>query len=891
MLHPEESPSDSINDLFRQARQWIQPRDPLALDLDGDGIETVGADGTILFDHDGDGIRTGTGWVKGDDAFLVLDRNASGTIDSGAELFGVDTALANGAKAANGFAALKDLDSNGDNLFTAADARFAQVRLWRDLDQDGISDAGELIALTEAGITRINLNATVTSTNLAGGNRQTATATYTRANGTTGTAGDVSLDGNAANLDLASNPFYRAFTDSLPITEQAAGLPDMGGSGLVRDLREAASLSAGLATVLAQFSAATTRDAQMALLDEVLEAWGETSGLGSFAERAAAARKVNNDHFIGYDISFEVFGSLSRKADLYEEVLPGQIALRDDLVGDIEPGEDGLGSANFNGDRLVRTPEFDAVRSKWLAQLSVLEAFNGQSFFSLPEEAAQGGATGLTVANGGAGGGNVGPYTIRLNVSFSQRQLDLLQQSYDALRESVYSALVIQTRLQPYLDAVELVIDEGGVHFNFSALDAMLVSKRGEDAKNGLIDLLELNKYAGKMLGDLGWNRYETMRQWAVDACGNSELQAILGEFGILAGNGSVTGTDSSDMVLSGSGNDTITGGNGDDILSSGYGDDTLGGGDGNDILTGGEGADTLYGEGGTDTLDGGAGNDTLAGGNGSDTYLFGRGDGQDLIVSAYDFFSSQVINTLRFKAGVAPSEVVLARVGSDLVLSIAGTPDTITAQGFFRSNTPYTEYNQLQQIRFEDGTAWDVAAIQARLFAGTDGADSIVGTTAGETISGGLGNDSLVALAGDDVLAGGAGNDTLDGGSGNDTYLFGRGDGQDAVNNNDASATADMIAFGADVAADQLWFRRVGSNLEISIIGGDERITVNNWYSSSSYHLDKFITADGKTLLDAQVANLVNAMASMAPPAAGQTTLPPDYQSALSGVIAANWQ
>ncbi|MDY0012327.1 MAG: hypothetical protein RBS40_05470 [Rhodocyclaceae bacterium] len=214
----------TINHPWNSANRWRPPRDPLALDLDGDGIETVGADGAILFDHDGDGIRTGTGWVKGDDAFLVLDRNANGTIDSGAELFGVDTVLANGAKAANGFAALKDLDSNGDNLFTAADARFAQVRLWRDLDEDGISDAGELIALTEAGITRINLNATVTSTNLAGGNRQTATATYTRANGTTGTAGDVSLDGNAANLDLASNPFYREFTDSLPITGQAAGL-------------------------------------------------------------------------------------------------------------------------------------------------------------------------------------------------------------------------------------------------------------------------------------------------------------------------------------------------------------------------------------------------------------------------------------------------------------------------------------------------------------------------------------------------------------------------------------------------------------------------------------------------------------------------------------------
>lgn len=57
------------------ARTRRLPRDPLAIDLDGDGIETVGV-GTnpILFDHNADGIRTGTGWVTGDDAWLALDR-------------------------------------------------------------------------------------------------------------------------------------------------------------------------------------------------------------------------------------------------------------------------------------------------------------------------------------------------------------------------------------------------------------------------------------------------------------------------------------------------------------------------------------------------------------------------------------------------------------------------------------------------------------------------------------------------------------------------------------------------------------------------------------------------------------------------------------------------
>lgn len=51
-------------------------RDPLVLDLDGDGLETVGLNTSnpILFDHDADGVKTATGWINADDGFLVLDR-------------------------------------------------------------------------------------------------------------------------------------------------------------------------------------------------------------------------------------------------------------------------------------------------------------------------------------------------------------------------------------------------------------------------------------------------------------------------------------------------------------------------------------------------------------------------------------------------------------------------------------------------------------------------------------------------------------------------------------------------------------------------------------------------------------------------------------------------
>ena len=77
-LNPE------LADLFTRAQQWVWPRDPMTLDLDGDGLEVVPVSSTnpILFDHDGDGIRNATGWIKADDGFLVMDRNGNGAIDA-----------------------------------------------------------------------------------------------------------------------------------------------------------------------------------------------------------------------------------------------------------------------------------------------------------------------------------------------------------------------------------------------------------------------------------------------------------------------------------------------------------------------------------------------------------------------------------------------------------------------------------------------------------------------------------------------------------------------------------------------------------------------------------------------------------------------------------------
>jgi hypothetical protein len=134
----------TTNTRFNDAQAYVIPRrDPLVLDLDGDGLELISANGTVLFDHNADGIKTGTGWAAPNDGLLVRDLNGNGTIDSGRELFGIDTIKSNNTFATQGFDALKDLDSNADGFITSADTAFSQLQVWQDLNQDGVSQTGE----------------------------------------------------------------------------------------------------------------------------------------------------------------------------------------------------------------------------------------------------------------------------------------------------------------------------------------------------------------------------------------------------------------------------------------------------------------------------------------------------------------------------------------------------------------------------------------------------------------------------------------------------------------------------------------------------------------------------------------------------------------------------
>ena len=197
---------------------------PVVLDLDGDGIELVKRKKAhAMFDYGGDGVGDDTGWISGDDGFLVIDRNNDGLITDAAELSLASENMA----ARSGLQGLAWLDSNNDGVVDANDARFGELRVWQDRNGNGVTDAGELRSLADAGISSISLNMRgLEGHSKLDNNAVVATTSFTRTDGTAGTAADVSLayrPAAAPALVPAIDPAAAATAFSLALDRAATG--------------------------------------------------------------------------------------------------------------------------------------------------------------------------------------------------------------------------------------------------------------------------------------------------------------------------------------------------------------------------------------------------------------------------------------------------------------------------------------------------------------------------------------------------------------------------------------------------------------------------------------------------------------------------------------------
>jgi len=135
---------------------WCQANvgvDPLAVDLNGDGVRTTALDRSARrYDITGSGVLGHSAWLDGSDGWIVNDADRDGLIDAHSELLG--------SYGVDGFGVLAGFDTDANGVVDASDAGFLRLSVWQDANGNRVTDAGELRSLAAAGISSLSLTVT-----------------------------------------------------------------------------------------------------------------------------------------------------------------------------------------------------------------------------------------------------------------------------------------------------------------------------------------------------------------------------------------------------------------------------------------------------------------------------------------------------------------------------------------------------------------------------------------------------------------------------------------------------------------------------------------------------------------------------------------------------------
>ncbi|MGJ4950075.1 hypothetical protein [Bradyrhizobium sp. HKCCYLS20291] len=165
---------------------------PVVLDLTGQGIHvTPRGTSNQYFNMAGDGYQHATAWAGAGNGVLVLDLNGNGVIDQANQ---VNFTLWDPTATSDMEALLDVFDTNHDGKLNAGDTDWTKFKVLVT-NADGTT---QLETLQQLGITSIDLTGNNQKRQLSDGSSINGTTTYTRADGTTGTAADVTFSYDAS---------------------------------------------------------------------------------------------------------------------------------------------------------------------------------------------------------------------------------------------------------------------------------------------------------------------------------------------------------------------------------------------------------------------------------------------------------------------------------------------------------------------------------------------------------------------------------------------------------------------------------------------------------------------------------------------------------------------
>ncbi|MBA4315534.1 MAG: hypothetical protein C0422_09435 [Alcaligenaceae bacterium] len=863
------SPVAAITHLLSDWHTAKNTLSPLILDLDGDGlVETTSKSDDIYFDHAGDGFAEATGWAGTDDGLLVRDLNGDGAINNGTELFGNNTRLKNGQYAANGFEALKDLDSNKDGKLNSADTAWNTLRVWKDTDADAQTDAGELLSLANAGVREIKLAYTNAGTNPdQHGNEHRQTSTYTTTSGTVRAVHDVWF----------STDNWKTIDQRAPIqlSSTVAAMPEVIGSGTLGSLRQAMMRDTSGQLINAvnaylNYSNLAQRDS---LLQDVLYRWAgvqdqDPTLRGPYIEdgrKLAVLEAFFGERYVqeggaqpGFTINDPGPAAADKLIILFADVAT-KLAAQLDIHGHDAPFYNAI-SLNWNESSNSFSIDASGVEA-YVRELHVqqptqaLDSF-GHFVSNLKELGTTEVLNALAVV-GNLQGDEIDQLLARVSWSWGTRGDDQLignpdQDNFlfgwrgnDSLSGGIGNDTIHGGTGNDSLSG-ESGNDtlDGGAGYDYlyggSGNDTYLFNRgsgsdrvSSYDSTAGKQDVIQLG--SGISTSDITLkrdrddlvlsikgtsDRLSVEQYFLNDANTPRTVELIKFADGIAwnintikakmllgtAGDDIIQGYATNDTITGGIGNDTLIGRAGDDIIRGETGDDSLSGESGNDTLDGGTGNDYLGGGAGHDTLNGGSGLDSLYGGSGNDTYI--------------------VDNT-----------------GDMVYENINEGTDTV------RSSITYTLSANVENL-----TLTGIATINGT---GNSLNNSLTGNSANNRLTGGAGNDTLNGGAGIDLLYGGDGNDRILGGTGNDilygsngsdTFTFNKSDGKDTVyvgETTGSNATETLILGNLNRADVNLL--KYNNSLYVQQKGSTtDHVKVVNHFSGGAGELDKLIFADG---------------------------------------------